>query len=118
MILTTKLLIEKSRMWPDRQLAIVKLDVKKTFDQLHRSTVAPALNAAGVPPEVVLGLIQQITGAKVVPVVGGRCCTEVPVERRIREGSPESMHIFVLVLCHCIGPLVHKMVRTGLVRGR
>ena len=48
---------------------MIKLDVKKAFDQLYRSKVAPALEAAGVAPEVALGLMRQMTGAKVMPVV-------------------------------------------------
>ena len=86
MILTTELLMEKSRMWPDRPLAMIKLDMKKAFDQLYRSKVAPALDAAGVAPEVALGLMRQVAGPKVMPVEGGRCCQEVPMERGMRQG--------------------------------
>ena len=48
-------------------------------------------------PEVALGHMEQMTGAKVMLVVGGRCCQEVPVERGIRQGRPESIDLFVLV---------------------
>ena len=102
MILPAKLLMETSRMWPDRPLALIKLGIKKAFDQLYRSRVAAALEAASVAPEVALGLMHQMTGAKVMPLVGGRCCQEVPMERGIHQGRPESMDHFVLVLCYCL----------------
>ena len=71
-ILTAKLLTEKSRMWPERPLAMIKLDVKKASDQLYGSKVAPAPEAAGVAPEVALGLMRQMTGAKVMLMVLNR----------------------------------------------
>ena len=89
-------------MWPDRPLALIKLGIKEAFDQLYRSRVAAALEAGSVAPEVALGLMHQMTGAKVMLVVGGRCCQEVPVERGIHQGRPESMDHFVLVLCYCL----------------
>ena len=46
---------------------MIKLDTTKAFDQLYRSKMAPALEAARVAPEVALGLMRQTTGAKVTP---------------------------------------------------
>ena len=45
-----------------------KLDIKKAFNQLYSSKVAPALETVGVA----LGLMRQMTGAKVrwVPMAG------------------------------------------------
>ena len=40
MVLTTKLLIEKSRMWPDGPLAIIKLELRKVISQLGGSSAA------------------------------------------------------------------------------
>ena len=78
--LAAKLVIEKSRMWPDRPLAIIELDVQKAFDQLHRRTVAPAPVAAGFAPEIALG------GWRLIEQGGG-----------IRHDRPESMDLFVFV---------------------
>ena len=64
--------------------------------------MAAALEAASVAPEVALGLMHQMTGAKVMLVVVGRCCQEVPMERGIHQGRSESMDHFVLVLCYCL----------------
>ena len=58
MILTGKLLIEKRRMWLDRLLAMIKLDVRKAFDHLYRSKVSVALDGAGGAPETDLGLMR------------------------------------------------------------
>ena len=46
MILTMQQLTEKSRMWPDRPLAMIELDMPKAFDQLYRGKVVLALAAA------------------------------------------------------------------------
>ena len=82
---------------------MIKPNIRKTFGQLYRSNVAPALEAAGVAPQIALGLMRQMTGARILLVVGGRCCPE----------APESMDLFVLELCYCIGPLVQKWCEQG-----
>ena len=66
MILTTILLMKKSCMWPDRPLAIIKLDMRQAFGHLTCSAVVPAR-------------IRQMAGGEVMPVVGGRGCQEVQV---------------------------------------
>ena len=43
-----------------------------------------------------------------MPVVGGRCCQEVPLERGIWQGRPESVDLFVIVLGFCLGPLIQR----------
>ena len=110
MILTTKLHMEKSRVWPDRPLAMIKLDIKKAFDQLYRSKVAPSLEAAGVALEVALRLVRQMTSAKMMPVVGGRCCQEVPLGTwNSARQTGVNEWTFVLVLCFCLGLLMQRM---------
>ena len=81
----------------------VKLDKKKAFDQLYLNKVAPPLEAVGVAPGVSLGLMRQMTGVKVMPVVKGRC-----LERGIRQVRPESIYFFVLVLSFCLRPLIQR----------
>ena len=76
MFLTTEVLTEKSRMWPDRPLAMNKLDKKRL------STSCTAARWL-----LLLGLMPQMTDAKVMPVVGGRCCQEVPMTRGVRQGQ-------------------------------
>ena len=75
--------------------------------------MGPALGAAGVAPEVALGLMRQMTGAKVMPVVGGRCCQEVPLQRGILQGRLESVDLFVLVAL--LLPWVH-LSKDGMTR--
>ena len=49
-----------------------------------------------------------------MPVARGRSCNEAPLERGNRQGRPESMDLFVLVLCHRIVPFVQKWCEQGL----
>ena len=96
MIFTTDLLIEKSRIWPDRPLAMIKLDKRKAFDQLYRSKVALALAAAGARKRML--------------VVGGRCCQKVLPWNvgYARAGGP--LHARALLLP---APACPEMVRPG-----
>ena len=103
MVLAPKLLMEESRMWPDRPLAMIELDMRKAFDQLYRS------NVACVAPEVTLGLMRPMAGGK-SDASGGRCCQE---ERGRRQSRPESMDFFFFVLCYCTGLLVEKWCGQG-----
>ena len=40
---------------------MTKLNIRKTFDQWYRDKMTPADESAVVAPEIVLGLIQQMT---------------------------------------------------------
>ena len=81
MILTSKLLMEKGRMWPDRLVAMIKLDIRKAFDQLYRSSLAPALE-----------VMRQKTGGKVMPVVDAD--RRFPRNAEDARGRPESVDPF------------------------
>ena len=69
---------------------------------------------AGVPPETALGLMRQMTGAKIMPVVGGRCCQRRSSWNVGCARADRSLWTsLVLVLCHCLGPLVQKWCDQG-----
>ena len=61
------------------------------------------------PLRKALGLMLQMTGAKVMLAVGGRCCQRCALGTlKFRQGRPESMDLFVLMLCFCLGQLIQR----------
>ena len=87
MVLTEKLIIEKSGVWPNRPLATMKLDMRKISDQTVPQQCCTCPSGRQRRPGGCRGNSASNGGGESMLVVGGHCCREVDMERVVGKGD-------------------------------
>lgn len=89
---------EKQREW-GKDLFVMKLDISKAFDKLLHDAIISALVMHQVPPEYIHAIASGYNNLKSkFQLNKGVFSESVNVERGVRQGSPLSPFLFVMVL--------------------
>ena len=99
--------IEKTMLWKDTQVVVIKIDLKRAFDGLFHSSIAEMLTGLDVP----LFWARAVIG--ITPIIAGEEGPRVDVERGVRQGRIESMLLFVRAISYHLQATVEPWGQRG-----
>ena len=97
--------LELGREW-DKPVFIAQLDLRKAFDRVAHSAVLGAVEAQGASKQCVALLARMLSMARMAFSMGGLTSDQVPLQRGVPQGAPESPLAFILVVERVMRPLL------------
>ena len=93
---------------------VLKVDVKKAFDSLHRSAIMTAMQHIKVHPRIIWGLSRDLLANKMQPQLYGTTSpAPIVATNGVKQGSPESGMLFCLTVSHFCRPIAEEWARRG-----